>query len=237
MPGVEGELDDEDIEAAMDLRYGSRSHEYDLGGAQSPIDKQEDSSIDIQEDSSIAVGNDDSIEDAGAVGFVENAGVSADEHFVGKTGVSADEHFVGKTGVSANGPNGTAGVDEEDSSDEESEMHSATNDEERFHTHSAIFTAHQTPGTNEWFIVHNSTVHRIGKILYPCVTGTYGDDWVRSIINFASTNPQAHFDNIEFSFGCDAVTFHPMSRESMTHYIVVPTFTLTHGNIGPGTIG
>jgi hypothetical protein len=140
MPGVEGELDDEDIEAAMDLRYGSRSHEYDLG-AQAPIDKQEDSSIDIQEDSSIAVGNDDSIEDAGAVGFVENAGVSADEHFVGKTGVSADEHFVGKTGVSANGPNGTAGVDEEDSSDEESEMHSATNDEERFRTHSAIFTA------------------------------------------------------------------------------------------------
>ena len=74
-------------------------------------------------------------------------------------------------------------------------------DECGFRPHKTVFGAERIRHSTQWRIVHEGTVYN--QKIFPSVNGSYGNDWVRSIIDFASSDKDAHFDQIDFFFGCD----------------------------------
>jgi hypothetical protein len=85
--------------------------------------------------------------------------------------------------------------------------------------------------STQWETFYEGTVYNRG--IFPSVCGSYGNQWVNSIIDFASRDKESHFDEIDFFFGCDI----PSNIMGKHDYIVIPTFTHTLGNIIHGMIG
>jgi Plavaka transposase len=70
-----------------------------------------------------------------------------------------------------------------------------------FRPHRTVFVGIRKRNTTHWHILHGDNTYN--QKVFPVVSGTYGDEWVRSIIHFAMDTKDVHYDQIEFFFGCD----------------------------------
>jgi hypothetical protein len=102
-----------------------------------------------------------------------------------------------------------------------------------FRPHKTAFMAKRIRPSTQWQTFYEGIVYNHG--IFPSVRGSYGNQWVNSIIDFASRDKESHFDEIDFSL---AATSPLISWVNMTHYVVIQTFTHTPlGNVVHGTIG
>jgi hypothetical protein len=74
-------------------------------------------------------------------------------------------------------------------------------EEDGFYPHQTAFMAERRRNTTQWRIKYNGTVY--DRKIYPTVGGSYGNSWVAAIVDFASRDDDAHYDEIDFFFGCD----------------------------------
>ena len=64
-------------------------------------------------------------------------------------------------------------------------------EEDGFYPHQTAFMAEHCRNTTQWMIRYNDTVYN--RKIYPTVHGSYGNNWVAAIVDFASHDNDAHF--------------------------------------------